>query len=98
LRAAPADKVAAIAVPSASPIVDGVVIPVAPLSAFRSGEFHRVPVIVGSNRDEGTFFVSAPITTQAAYEANLAGRQQVRRILRAGICRRDGRSAHQLQQ
>ena len=75
LRAAPADKVAAIAtVTTASPIVDGRVIPVAPLSAFRSGEFHRVPVIVGSNRDEGTFFVSAPITSQAAYEANLAGR------------------------
>jgi para-nitrobenzyl esterase len=35
------------------PIVDGVVIPDQPRTLLEMGAFHRVPTIVGSNRDEG---------------------------------------------
>ncbi len=42
---------------SSLPVVDGVVLPQQPLQAFRSGQFNRVPVILGTNHDEGTAFV-----------------------------------------
>jgi para-nitrobenzyl esterase len=35
------------------PSIDGVVIPAEPRTLFESGQFHRVPTIVGFNRDEG---------------------------------------------
>jgi para-nitrobenzyl esterase len=35
------------------PVVDGVVIPDQPRLLFESGAFHRVPTIIGFNRDEG---------------------------------------------
>jgi para-nitrobenzyl esterase len=35
------------------PVVDGVIIPDQPRALFESGNFHRVPTIVGFNRDEG---------------------------------------------
>ena len=35
------------------PTIDGVVIPDEPRVLFQSGQFHRVPTIVGFNRDEG---------------------------------------------
>jgi para-nitrobenzyl esterase len=35
------------------PIVDGVVIPDQPRTLFDAGTFHRVPTVVGFNRDEG---------------------------------------------
>lgn len=35
------------------PIVDGLVIPDQPRVLFEQGAFHRVPAIIGSNRDEG---------------------------------------------
>ena len=36
------------------PIVDGVELPMMPLAAIRAGEFARVPLIIGTVRDEGT--------------------------------------------
>jgi para-nitrobenzyl esterase len=39
-------------------VVDGHVLPKQPVEAFRSGAFNKVPVINGSNRDEGTLFVA----------------------------------------
>lgn len=42
---------------STLPVVDGVVVPQAPLAAYRSGTFNHVPVIFGTNHDEGTVFV-----------------------------------------
>ena len=36
------------------PIVDGVELPRMPLAAIRAGEFTRVPLIIGTARDEGT--------------------------------------------
>jgi para-nitrobenzyl esterase len=40
------------------PTFDGVVFPQQMDAAFTSGSFNRVPVLIGSNRDEGTLFVS----------------------------------------
>ncbi|MGH7471912.1 MAG: carboxylesterase/lipase family protein [Longimicrobiales bacterium] len=55
------------------PIVDGLVIPDQPRTLFEQGDFHHVPVIIGTNRDEGwgNFIIRsfpAPIT-RAQYEA-----------------------------
>jgi para-nitrobenzyl esterase len=36
------------------PIVDGVELPKLPLAAIRAGEFARVPLVIGTTRDEGT--------------------------------------------
>ncbi len=60
LRALPASAFlspAATPLGSSLPVVDGVVLPQQPLQAFRSGQFNRVPVILGTNHDEGTAFV-----------------------------------------
>ncbi|MBC2934399.1 carboxylesterase/lipase family protein [Nocardioides sp. zg-1228] len=39
-----------------SPVVDGEFLPVNPLDALAAGDGHRVPLIIGSNRDECTLF------------------------------------------
>ncbi|WP_284748252.1 carboxylesterase/lipase family protein [Amycolatopsis sp. RTGN1] len=39
------------------PTVDGVTVPAQPEVAFRSGLFQRVPLLIGTNRDEGRLFV-----------------------------------------
>lgn len=39
------------------PIVDGVVVPEPPLTAFLTGDVANVPLILGSNADEGTIFI-----------------------------------------
>jgi para-nitrobenzyl esterase len=53
------------------PVADGVVVPTDPVAALRAGHFHRVPMIVGANRDEGRLFVALafnlvghPLTTE----------------------------------
>ncbi len=63
---------------SSNPVVDGQVIPLETLQAFRTGQFTHVPVIFGGNRDEETVFVglqeaaSGPVTA-ASYAAQLQG-------------------------
>lgn len=50
------------------PIRDGWVIPRDERVAYAAGHFHPMPVIVGSNCDEGTGFVAAwPVKDRAAY-------------------------------
>ncbi|QBS41497.1 carboxylesterase/lipase family protein [Nocardia sp. CS682] len=39
-----------------APTVDGVVLPQSPIDAITDGNAHRVPLIIGTNRDEGTLF------------------------------------------
>jgi para-nitrobenzyl esterase len=39
-----------------APIVDGTYLPQAPIDAITAGTAHRVPLIIGTNRDEGTLF------------------------------------------
>jgi para-nitrobenzyl esterase len=40
------------------PVADGVTIPVSPIEAFQNDRFAHVPMLLGTNRDEGTFFVN----------------------------------------
>jgi para-nitrobenzyl esterase len=63
LRALPAAKIVALAgTPQANgpfingPLVDGTVIPRQTIDAVTSGAFNRVPVMIGTTRDEGNFF------------------------------------------
>ena len=42
-----------------APVVDGSVLPAAPLSAFASGQGADVPLLIGSNRDEARLFLVA---------------------------------------
>ncbi len=42
----------------AGPILDGATVPRQPREAFAAGEFNRVPVVIGTNSDEGTYFLS----------------------------------------
>jgi para-nitrobenzyl esterase len=42
-----------------APVVDGSVVPAAPLSAFASGQGGEVPLLIGSNRDEARLFLVA---------------------------------------
>ncbi|MFQ6392424.1 carboxylesterase/lipase family protein [Nocardia sp. KC 131] len=39
-----------------APIVDGVYLPKAPIEAITDGTAHRVPLIIGTNREEGALF------------------------------------------
>jgi para-nitrobenzyl esterase len=56
MRQAPADAVLK-AGRGSGPIVDGWFFPEAPDKIFAQGKQHPVPVLVGSNKDEGTFFL-----------------------------------------
>jgi para-nitrobenzyl esterase len=38
------------------PVIDGQVVPDATLRLFRTGKFHKVPFLAGTNADEGTLF------------------------------------------
>ncbi|BDT95708.1 carboxylic ester hydrolase [Nocardia sputorum] len=38
------------------PVVDGDFLPLSPVDAIAEGSAHRVPLIIGTNRDEGTLF------------------------------------------
>ncbi|PJJ61414.1 carboxylesterase/lipase family protein [Compostimonas suwonensis] len=41
---------------SLSPVIDGDFLPQRPLDAFKSGEAHRIPLIIGTNDREGSLF------------------------------------------
>ena len=43
-----------------SPVIDGVEFPDFPEKLAAAGKIHNVPVLLGSNRDEGTLFTHAP--------------------------------------
>jgi para-nitrobenzyl esterase len=45
-----------------SPTIDGVVIPQDPLVMIRQGQYHRVPVVVGSNADESNVMAPQTVT------------------------------------
>jgi para-nitrobenzyl esterase len=51
------------------PAIDGYVLPRSPLEIFAAGEGNIVPVLMGSNADEGTLFIQQiPIRMPAGYE------------------------------
>ena len=60
LRGAPLPKLLAADI-LIGPNVDGKVIPLAPMQALTSGAFARVPAVVLTNRNEGTFFIAAGV-------------------------------------
>ena len=67
LRAQPADKLITAGFAGA-PNEDGWVLPEAPLVIFRKGQESRVPVLVGSNSDEGRLFARGHVTARQFIE------------------------------
>jgi para-nitrobenzyl esterase len=51
------------------PIVDGVVLPDDPAQLFEKGAFSHVPMIVGTNADEGVFFAPRSVATREQADA-----------------------------
>jgi para-nitrobenzyl esterase len=64
------------------PVVDGLVLPLGPDEAFKSGRFSRVPVINGSNHDEGRLYASGPLD-EDGYSAVIQSRfgKNAKRVL-----------------
>jgi para-nitrobenzyl esterase len=58
LRAVPASQIVANEATPIAAIVEGKMLPVSPAEAFAKGAFNRVPVINGTNRDEGRIVVA----------------------------------------
>ena len=73
MRAASADDVLGVspALVVVGPNVDGWVFPDTIYNIFAAGDQHDVPVIIGSNADEGTMFTQAPATL-AAYQQGVS--------------------------
>jgi para-nitrobenzyl esterase len=71
------------------PVVDGWVVPDDPSDLYERGRFNRVPVLAGTNADEGALFVGLlikPAKTPAAYRAWLTacfGEEPAGRIFEA---------------
>jgi para-nitrobenzyl esterase len=63
LRTVPVDAFLA-AAGAVGPNVDGVVIPIPPDQAIATGKFMHIPVIDGTDTNEGTFFISAAVVAQ----------------------------------
>ncbi|MGD0605746.1 MAG: carboxylesterase/lipase family protein [Streptosporangiaceae bacterium] len=54
-----------------APVVDGSVLPVAPITAFAAGRGRGVPLLIGSNRDEARLFLVAAASIDLIDEAGL---------------------------
>jgi para-nitrobenzyl esterase len=70
LQALPAAQALRIASPGLT--IDGATVPLFSTTALTNGQFNRVPMIVGSNQTEGTFF-SNVTRTEAQYASVLSG-------------------------
>jgi para-nitrobenzyl esterase len=70
VRAASADDVLGVSLPGAGATVDGWVFPDTIYNIFAAGKQHDVPVMIGSNADEGTMF-TPPSITLAEYQAGV---------------------------
>jgi para-nitrobenzyl esterase len=68
MRSASADDVLGVSLPAAGATVDGWVFPDTIYNTFAAGRQHDVPVIIGSNADEGTMFTPPPVTVAAFQE------------------------------
>src|SRR5207237_1330476 len=54
---------------------DGLLLPIDEKTAYRTGRVARVPIIVGNNTDEGSFYApSVPVKSLAAYKPYLEAR------------------------
>jgi para-nitrobenzyl esterase len=76
LRAISAERILEVAAPSVvgrgnkyGPVVDGVLLPESPERMWAGGKQHGVPLIVGSNADDGSVFMTGvPVQTVRQYE------------------------------
>lgn len=58
-----------------APVVDGVLVPDTPSRLLSTGRFHRVPLLLGTNADEGTIFLGQTgIRTVSDFDAYLERR------------------------
>ena len=53
------------------PVLDGDYIPDSPTTLINNGQFHDVPILTGSNTDEGTFFGPRGLNTTAQLKTSL---------------------------
>jgi para-nitrobenzyl esterase len=53
------------------PAADGYVLPDLPTKLWAAGECHRVPLLIGSNADEGNAFVTGLVVSPGKYEAQM---------------------------
>lgn len=68
LRAKPADDVQAARGLAWGPVIDGFVLQDEPMKLFASGSFAKVPILLGTNKNEGTFFVNPPPASPLGYK------------------------------
>ncbi len=68
MRATSADEVIGASFPATRATVDGWVFPDTIYNIFAAGQQHDVPVIIGSNADEGTMFTPPPASVDAYQE------------------------------
>jgi len=54
-----------------APVIDGSVLPVAPITAFAAGQGGGVPLLIGSNRDEARLFLVAAASIDLIDDAGL---------------------------
>ncbi len=81
------------------PVLDGYWFPQAPLDAMRSGEHHRVPLIVGSNSDEMSLYVPpvvTPLMLQTFVQTTIPApyRQQVLALYPPGTTNEQARASY----
>ena len=55
-----------------TPSVGNPVLPVTPQAALAGGQFHRMPIVVGANKDEGTAFVALGVKLDTEAEIRTA--------------------------
>jgi para-nitrobenzyl esterase len=67
------------------PVVDGVVLPTAPMTAFSRGEQAPVPLMIGYNADEGTLLAGFMHPAGAEFEAPADGSEVPRAEIRRGF-------------
>jgi len=53
------------------PCVDGWILPDLPLNIFQAGKQHKVPLLIGSNADEGRLFSNVSVASVESYNAFL---------------------------
>jgi para-nitrobenzyl esterase len=72
LRARPADQILAAANPmGAHPIIDGYVVPSTPYEVFAAAKQNDVPILIGSNADEGKPFLDGLTIKAATYARDI---------------------------
>jgi len=65
------------------PCVDGWIIPDLPLNIFEAGKQQNVPLLIGSNADEGRLFSNVSVADMTSYNSyvNLVGGDKVQEVL-----------------